>query len=378
MTQNRTIEESQEIHIMLDEEQCWRAVRNRDSAANGSFYYGVITTGVYCLPSCPGKLAKRENVRFYASTVDAERAGLRPCLRCRPLAAAGNDLVKDRILRLCRYIEDHADSSLTLADLSREAKLSPFHLQRSFKAVTGITPKQYLDNLRLGNFKKILREGGPQAPREVTAAIFDAGFGSLSRLYEKAGAHLGMTPMEYRAGGRGVEITYAPAQTPLGLMLIGATDRGLCFLQFGESEAKLREALAAEYPAARLQAMPDPPPPPFREWIDSLNRYLEGQEPDLRLPVHVRATSFQMKVWQYLQSIPSGKVQSYQEVAEGIGHPRAIRAVANACSANRVALAIPCHRVIRAGGELGGYRWGLERKRTLIDNERRAQAVRRP
>jgi AraC family transcriptional regulator of adaptative response/methylated-DNA-[protein]-cysteine methyltransferase len=186
-----------------------------------------------------------------------------------------------------------------------------------------------------------------------------------------------MTPMEYRAGGRGIEITYAPARTPLGLMLAGATDRGLCFLQFGESEAQLRESLAAEYPAARLQAMPDPPPSLFREWIDSLNRYLEGQEPDLRLPVHVRATSFQMKVWQYLQSIPSGKVQSYQEVAEGIGRPRAVRAVANACAANRVALTIPCHRVIRAGGELGGYRWGLERKRTLIDSERRAQAPRR-
>ena len=368
MTQNKT-------NMLLDEEQCWRAVRNRDSAADGNFYYGVITTGVFCRPRCRGRLAKRENVRFYASAAEAERDGLRPCLRCHPLATAGNDVAKDRILALCRYIEDHADSTLTLADLSREAKLSPFHLQRSFKAVTGVTPKRYLDNLRLGRFKKILREGSPQAPREITGAIFDAGFGSLSRLYEKAGTHLGMTPMEYRAGGRGVEITYAPAQTPLGLMLVGATDRGLCFLQFGESEAALREELAAEYPEAHLEALADPPPPLFREWIDSLNRYLEGQTPDLRLPLHVRATSFQMKVWQYLQSIPAGEVQSYQEVAKGIGRPRAVRAVANACAANRVALAIPCHRVIRAGGDLGGYRWGLERKRTLIDSERRTQAL---
>ena len=281
---------------------------------------------------------------------------------------------QDRILALCRYIEEHSDSSVTLADLSREANLSPYHLQRSFKAVMGVTPKQYLDSLRLGKFKTILRDGAPEAPREVTAAIFEAGFGSLSRLYEKTGTQLGMTPMEYRAGGRGVDITYAPARTPLGLMMIGATDRGLCFLQFGESETQLCDALAAEYPEARIRPLADPPPVAFREWIDSLNRYLEGEQPDLQLPVHVRATSFQMKVWKYLQSIPAGKVESYQEVARGIGQPKAVRAVAHACAVNRVALAIPCHRVIRSGGELGGYRWGLERKRTLIDNERRSKA----
>ncbi len=287
-----------------------------------------------------------------------------------------NSVAKSRILDLCRYIETHADSSITLADLSREAKLSPYYLQRSFKAVMGVSPKQYLDSVRIGNFKKILRGRESDVSSDVTAAIFEAGFGSLSRLYEKAGTQLGMTPMEYRAGGRGVDITYAPAHTPLGLMMIGATDRGLCFLQFGDSEGRLREALAAEYPAARLQRLADPPPAPYREWIDSLNGYLEGQTPELNLPVHVRATSFQMKVWKYLQSIPAGKVESYQEVARGIGQPKATRAVAHACAVNCVALAIPCHRVIRAGGELGGYRWGLERKRTLIDNERRAQAFR--
>lgn len=378
MTQNKTSAENRNTQVVLNEEQCWNAVRSRDAAADGKFYYGVITTGVYCRPSCRSRSAKRANVRFYASSAEAEQDGLRPCLRCRPLARLDEDPIKNRILSLCRYIEEHADSSITLADLSQKAKLSPFHLQRSFKAITGVTPKQYLDNLRLRNFKQILRDDTAHAPRDVTGAIFDAGFGSLSRLYEKAGTHLGMTPMEYRAGGRGIEITYAPAQTPLGLMMIGATDRGLCFLQFGQSEAQLHEALAVEYPAARLQRLTAPPPAHFREWIDSLNRYLEGQQPDLRLPVHVRATSFQMKVWEYLQSIPAGKVESYQEVAKGIGSPRAVRAVANACAANRVALAIPCHRVIRTGGDLGGYRWGLERKRTLIDNERRAQALRKP
>jgi AraC family transcriptional regulator, regulatory protein of adaptative response / methylated-DNA-[protein]-cysteine methyltransferase len=376
MTQNEIAVDDRSIPVGLDAEQCWQAVANRDAASDGKFYYGVMTTGIYCRPGCRARTARRENVRFYASPAEAERDGLRACLRCRPLTLSGNDSARHRILALCRYIEEHADSLVTLSDLSREAKLSQFHLQRTFKAVMGVSPKQYLDNLRLRNFKTILRSGGQQTPQDVTGAIFEAGFGSLSRLYEKTGTQLGMTPMEYRAGARGVEISYGSASTPLGLMLVGATDRGLCFLQFGESEAQLREALAAEYPSARLEALPDPVPDQFREWIDSLNRYLEGQEPDLLLPVHVRATSFQMKVWKYLQSIPAGKVESYQEVAQGIGQPRAARAVARACAANQVALAIPCHRVIRGSGELGGYRWGLERKRTLIDNERRLRARR--
>jgi AraC family transcriptional regulator, regulatory protein of adaptative response / methylated-DNA-[protein]-cysteine methyltransferase len=374
MTQNKIAVEDQGSQAVLNAEQWWEAVQNHDVKSDGKFFYGVVTTGVYCRPSCRSRIAKRENVRFYTSAAEAERDGLRACLRCRPLALSGDDPMKNRIVALCRYIEQHADSPLTLSELSREAKLSSFHLQRSFKAVMGVSPKKYLDSVRIKNFKTILRGGGQQMSKDVTGAIFEAGFGSLSRLYEKSATQLGMTPMEYRAGGSGVEITYGFAQTALGLMLVGATDLGLCFLQFGETEAKLREALATEYPAARLEALPDPAPDFFREWIDSLNRYLEGQQPDLHLPLHVRATSFQMKVWKYLQSIPAGQVESYQEVARGIGHPKAARAVARACAANHVALAIPCHRVIRGSGELGGYRWGLERKRTLIDAERRLRA----
>lgn len=275
------------------------------------------------------------------------------------------ELIRD----LCAWIERNKDSSLTLADLSREAKLSPYHLQRTFKAVVGISPRQYLENLRVNNFKSILREKNPGG---VTGAIYDAGFGSSSRIYEKTATHLGMTPMEYRAGGRGVAISYAGAETPLGLMMLGATDRGLCFIQFGESAEALLGILTTEYPQATLTPIADPPPVEFREWIQSLNQYLEGHTTDLRLPIHVRATAFQMKVWKYLQTIPSGSVQSYQEVAAGIGEPRAVRAVASACARNKVALAIPCHRVIRSTGELGGYRWGLERKRVLLGNERRS------
>jgi AraC family transcriptional regulator of adaptative response/methylated-DNA-[protein]-cysteine methyltransferase len=217
-----------------------------------------------------------------------------------------------------------------------------------------------------------------RTPREdqVTGAIFGAGYGSLSRVYEKIDTRLGMTPMEYRAGGAGVAITYATARTPLGMMLVGATDRGLCFVQFGDRAEPLLAALAAEYPKARVMACPDPPPPQFDAWVVALNRHLSGATVDMQLPVHVRATAFQLKVWTYLQSIPSGHVASYQEVASAVGHPRATRAVARACAANQVAIAIPCHRVIRATGELGGYKWGTARKRILIDRERSAMSAR--
>jgi AraC family transcriptional regulator of adaptative response/methylated-DNA-[protein]-cysteine methyltransferase len=229
-----------------------------------------------------------------------------------------------------------------------------------------VSPRQYLESLRLNDFKQNLRD-----QTDVTTAIYNAGFSSPSRIYEKTGAHLGMTPMDYRGGGIGVEISYATEQTPLGLMMIGATDRGLCFTQFGESKEALLDLLAEEYPRATLTPMPDPPSPEYRQWMDALNAYLSGHKTDLQLPVHVRATAFQMKVWKYLQTIPAGSVESYREVAKGIGEPKATRAVARACASNTVALAIPCHRVIRATGSLGGYRWGLERKRVLIANEKR-------
>ncbi len=221
----------------------------------------------------------------------------------------------------------------------------------------------------MDGFKRLLRTDKNHG---VTGAIFDAGFGSLSRLYEKADTRLGMTPMEYRQGGRGVEITYGAARTGLGLMMVGATDRGLCFVQFGDSEPALLNSLRDQYPSAVLTPLADPPPPQFSDWIASLNRYLEGRQPDLSMPVHVRATAFQLLVWNYLQTIPRGSVESYSEVAERIGRPGAARAVARACASNTMALVIPCHRVIRGNGELGGYRWGLDRKRTILDGERKA------
>jgi AraC family transcriptional regulator of adaptative response/methylated-DNA-[protein]-cysteine methyltransferase len=349
--------------LMIDAEQCWEAVRKRDRGFDGLFLFGVLTTGIYCRPSCPARRPLRRNVRFYPTSQAAERDGLRPCRRCRPLSASRSDLA--RIHELCRYIETHSDEPLTLQSLAERAGLSRFYLQRSFKAAVGLSPKQYLDACRLESLKSALKQS-----KDVTEAVYDAGFGSASRVYERSDARLGMTPNRYRQGGRGLSITHAITESPLGLLMIAATDRGVCFVQFGETRQALLEALRKEYPDARLERMSEPASPEFRNCMQALKDYLAGAQPSLDLPVDVRATAFQMRVWNYLQSIPCGEVRSYGEVAVAIGQPAAARAVAGACAANRVALAIPCHRVIRGSGDLGGYRWGVGRKRELLKLER--------
>jgi AraC family transcriptional regulator of adaptative response/methylated-DNA-[protein]-cysteine methyltransferase len=356
---------------MLNQDQCWEAVERRDRSRDGEFVYGVVSTGVYCRPSCPSRSAQRKNVRFYATPREAERAGLRACLRCRPLDQQ-SDPSAARIQELCRHIEEHPDELHDLADLAARAGLSRFHLQRSFKAAVGLTPRQYVEACRMRKLKQSLRTS-----EDVAAAVYDAGFGSSSRVYERADTRLGMTPNQYRRGGRGVAITYATAESPVGLMMIGATDRGLCFLQFGDTEEALLAALRREYPAATIAPMGIPHSAEFRNWIAALNDHLAGNQPKLELPLDIQATAFQMRVWNYLQSIPYGEVQSYGEVAAGIGQPTATRAVARACASNTVAIAIPCHRVIRGTGELGGYRWGMARKRVLIDRERAGRAAAR-
>jgi AraC family transcriptional regulator of adaptative response/methylated-DNA-[protein]-cysteine methyltransferase len=348
---------------MIDAEQCWGAVRKRDRGFDGLFYFGVLTTGIYCRPSCPARRPLRRNVRFYPTPKAAESDGLRPCRRCRPLSESGH-LAK--IHELCRYIENHSGGPLTLQHLAERAGLSRFHLQRSFKAAVGLSPKQYLDACRLESLKSALKQS-----KDVTEAVYDAGFGSASRVYERSDARLGMTPNRYRQGGRGLTITHAITDSPLGLLMIAATDRGVCFVQFGESRGALLEALREEYPDAQLDRMSEPASAEFRSRMEALRNYLAGAQPSLDLPVDVRATAFQMRVWNYLQSIPCGEVRSYGEVAAAIGQPTAARAVAGACAANRVALAIPCHRVIRGSGDLGGYRWGAGRKRDLLELERR-------
>jgi AraC family transcriptional regulator of adaptative response/methylated-DNA-[protein]-cysteine methyltransferase len=351
--------------MAIDEAQCWKGIQRKDKSLDGSFFYGVTTTGVFCRPSCAARRPLRQNVRFYETAEEAQRDGLRPCLRCRPLESA-TDSMALKIGELCRYIEAHPDGRLSLQELADRAGLSRFHLQRSFKAVTGITPKQYAEARRIGSLKTGLREA-----RDVAAAIYDAGFGSSSRVYEHSDARLGMTPNQYRQGGRGIAITYATAASAVGLMMIGATDRGICFVQFGNSEEELLELLRKEFPAANLEPMSGGRSSQLREWIDALAEHLRAAS-STAPPLDVHGTAFQVRVWTYLQSIPRGEVRSYAQVAEGIGQPTATRAVARACATNRVAVLIPCHRVIRGTGEPGGYRWGLERKRALMEIEKTA------
>lgn len=354
---------------MLNTDRHWEAVVNRHGSGQDPFVYGVKTTRIYCRPGCPARRPLRRNVLFFDRWEDAEQAGYRACKRCRPKDAAvpgaASPLINRVVHTLARQIEANPQAPLDLQTLAQRSGYSPFHLQRNFKAIMGSSPRQFQTAARLRVLKTQLRQDAP-----VSEAIYQAGFGSGSRVYEKTDGHLGMTPGEYRSGGKGLTISYASGRTPLGLLMIGATDRGICFLQFGDSDPALVESLQRQFPAAALQAMPAANRREFMRWMEILDRHLRGLEPRLDLPVDVRGTAFQLIVWRCLQSLPYGEVRSYAEVAADIGKPRAARAVARACAANPVALLIPCHRVVRGTGELGGYRWGLQRKRALLDAER--------
>jgi AraC family transcriptional regulator, regulatory protein of adaptative response / methylated-DNA-[protein]-cysteine methyltransferase len=354
---------------MIDETKSWQAVLDRDKTQDGKFLYGVVTTGIFCRPGCASRTPLRKNVRFYDTVEEAEAHGLRPCRRCKPTSIKGK-AQNDRITEVRKYIRQNLENGalLKLEALGRHFGQSPFHLQRTFKAAVGMTPRKYIEELRMQTFKEDLRSG-----ITVTDAVYDAGFGSSSRVYGQANTKLGMTPMQYRAGGKEVEISYATADTPLGLIMIGATDRGLCFLEFGMTKTELLDSLRQEYPAAHINPLSKPYSEQYLGWVEALSAYLEGERVLGTLPISLHGTAFQVKVWNYLQTIPSGSVQSYSEVAQAIGHPKATRAVASACAANCIALVVPCHRVIRGDGGLGGYRWGLDRKRALLDTERKVQ-----
>jgi AraC family transcriptional regulator, regulatory protein of adaptative response / methylated-DNA-[protein]-cysteine methyltransferase len=340
---------------ILDEQLWWEAVLAKDARMDGVFFYAVSSTGVYCRPSCASRRPRRGNVLFFHNAADAEQAGYRPCLRC------GNSPdQRDTMLRVCRYVEEHLDERITLAALAANAGLSPFHLQRKFKAAMGMTPREYAAACRTRLFKTGLRGGA-----SVTSAIYDAGYGSSSRVYEQSDASLGMTPGAYRAGGEGVAIEYDISPSPLGRMLVAATERGVCAIRFAGSDAELEGNLRDEFPAARLRRNKRA----LRKWTGALLHHLRGPAVPLELPLDIRATAFQKKVWDHLRTIPAGSTESYSRVAAAIGEPKATRAVARACAANPVAVAIPCHRVIREDGGPGGYRWGVERKRALLARE---------
>ena len=346
----------------------WASILARDKAADGSFVFAVRTTGVFCKPSCPARAAKPENVVIYDTPAQAEAAGYRACLRCRPLAAEGRDPVTAKIEKVAAFIRQHADEPLPLSRLAEEAGLSPFHLQRSFSAVLGVSPKAYQAAERLRAFKANLRAGD-----DVLGATFDAGYGSTSRVYEQVDGGLGMTPSAYREGGAGETIVHAVRDTAMGLLMMAATTRGVCFVQFGDNPAALEASLRAEFPKAVLSAAATDAP--LAGWIAALDEHLSRGAPRPDLPVELRGTAFQIRVWRFLLSVKSGDVVSYSEIAASIDAPKAVRAVGSACGANRVAVLIPCHRALRSDGGLGGYRWGLERKRVLLDQERAADCA---
>ena len=337
----------------------WNAVVTRDAAHDGEFVFAVSSTGVFCRPSCAARRPRRENVQFFLTPEQAEKAGYRACLRCRPKSISGN-AQSDEVKAICRFIEQHLDEPLTLSRLGKEFHQSPFHLQRRFKAVLGITPREYADSCRMRLLKRNLQSGD-----SVTRAMYDAGYGSSSRLYEKTASQLGMTPDKYRRGAIAAAIRYTCADSPLGRMLIAATDRGICAIQFARTDGELIEGLKREFPFAMRKSDDGG----LRSWVSALLKHMRGKDLDSSLPLDIRATAFQRRVWEYLQSIPFGNTESYSQVAKGIGQPTAVRAVARACSTNPVAVAIPCHRVVSKDGTMGGYRWGIERKKTLLQME---------
>lgn len=344
----------------MDGDRRWKAVLSRNARWNGEFVYAVRSTGIYCRPSCPSRRPRRDQVVFFEVAELAERAGFRPCRRCRPHEVS-TDPRLERVRGAVRFIDARAEAPPTLAELGAHVKASPYHLQREFKKIMGITPRQYAEARRVNRLKAMLRDGN-----SLSGSLYEAGYGSSSRLYEGAGAQLGMTPATYRHGGKGMEITYAISESPLGCLLVAATQRGVCAVTLGDSDAALEEGLHREFPAATLRRSDDH----LKDMVTMVLRYLVGKEPRAELPLDVRATAFQRRVWQHLQSIPIGRTATYGEVARAIGLRTGARAVARACASNPVAVIIPCHRVISADGGLGGYRWGTERKRALLERER--------
>ncbi len=342
----------------MNEELFWRAVKKNDKRFDGVFFTCVKTTKIFCKPSCPARLPKRENIYFVETILRAERDGFRACLRCKPKNAFAIDPQVQTALEACRLIDE--SETTTLKSLGEELGISPYHLQRTFKKIIGITPKKYSEARKIARFKVELKEG-----KEVAEAIYGAGYGSSSRLYENVSGKLGMTPARYKRGGEGVKIEYAITDSALGRLLVAQTERGVCGLKFGDADRPLLQDLESEYSKAEIRENKKG----LKTFVDIILKFIEGKDTELDLPVDVRATAFQMKVWEALRKIPYGKTVTYKQLAEKLGNPKAVRAVANACARNRVALVIPCHRVVGSDGKMTGYRWGIERKKKLLENE---------
>ena len=350
----------------FDEETLWRAVIERNPSFDGNFFFAVRSTGIYCRPSCPARRPRRAQIAFFQTPDAAEQAGFRACRRCQPRNPSATDTQVELVRRLCRYIESRLDQPPTLEELRAEAGMSAFHLQRVFKRITGITPRQYAQTQRLSRFKTKVKKGA-----SVTESMYNSGYGSSSRLYERASAELGMTPTTYQRNGKGMRIDYTIANCHLGKLLVAATPKGICSVRLGNRDASLEQEVLHEFPAAEVRRDDEA----LRESVEQILAHLDGRRPHLDLPLDVQATAFQRIVWQKLQEIPYGSTRSYSDVASAIGRPSATRAVARAIATNPVAVVIPCHRVIREDQSLGGYRWGVERKQKLLDRERSASKI---
>ncbi|MES2261058.1 MAG: bifunctional DNA-binding transcriptional regulator/O6-methylguanine-DNA methyltransferase Ada [Pseudomonadota bacterium] len=345
--------------LFQTDEQRWAAVQRRDSAADGQFYYSVRSTGVYCRPSCASRPALRANVRFHASAAEAEQAGFRPCLRCKPDQAPLAERHAALVAQACRVI-DAADSEPDLASLAEASGISRFHFHRLFKAQTGLTPKAYAKGV-----KQRRMQAGLAEQATVTDAIYAAGFNSSGRFYAQSDGALGMTPSAYKSGGSGAAIRFAVAECSLGAILVASTDKGICAILLGDEPDALARDLQDRFPKAELIGAE----PAYEQVVAAVIGMVEAPGIGLDLPLDVRGTAFQQRVWQALREIPAGRTVSYAELAELVGAPRGARAVAGACAANAIAIAIPCHRVVRNDGALSGYRWGVERKQALLERE---------
>ena len=346
--------------------RCLAAVALHDARMDGAFVYAVRSTGIYCRPSCPSRRPDSAQIILFVQPEAAERAGFRACRRCHPRQARGSPQA-NLIRRVCSEIESNPDGRVSLRALAEITGRSAAHLQRTFRQAMGITPRQYADALRVARFKSELRKG-----KDVTTAMHEVSYGSSSRLYENSDAQLGMTPGTYRRGGRGMNISYTIAACSLGRVLVAATERGVSAVYLGDTDSVLVAALRKEYPYAAIQSGSSE----RTNWVRDIVRHLAGKSPQLDLPTDVIATAFQRRVWEALRSIPPGSTRTYSEVARSIGQPSAIRAVARACATNPTSIVVPCHRVVRTDGTLGGYRWGLGRKKILLEQEKNAARTR--
>ena len=344
---------------MLDQEQCWAALCAHDASQDGQWFYSVKTTGVYCRPACASRLPLRKNVAFFETTEAAEAAGFRPCKRCRPNDSSQADRHIAAVERACALIR-RSDALPSLDELADAAGISRYHFHRVFKQITGATPREWGKAYRLGRFADRLDAG-----EKVTEAVYASGFGASSRAYEAAPLGLGMTPAARRAGGRGETIRFTTVRTALGWALVAATARGICMTALGDDKAPLEADLRRRFPAALIW----PADEQLKRWAERIVTFVTdpGEQPDL--PLDIRGTAFQARVWRALQKVPPGKTATYTEIAEALGQPKAVRAVAAACAANKLALLVPCHRIVRRDGDLAGYRWGVERKRALLAAE---------